>query len=814
MMTSSDTACAPLCILLFLLTQAGAAESDYVWPLPLERALSSTFGETRPPGNAPPAAFHAGIDLKTWGKTGYEVRALADGHVMRVRTSPWGYGRALYQRLRDGRIAVYAHLQAFSEPLATRVEQAQQHSQRYTTDLWLEEGEITIDRGQVIAWSGKSGAGPPHLHLELRNSDNVPVNPLSHGFQVRDTTPPTIRSIAFVPLGPQSTVGGYHNPVTVDLRWDGERQLYRSASTPIVFGHIGIAVRGHDRADLADNRMAPYRTDLRVDGVFILSSTYEQFAYSDAFQANMDRLRLGPKGTYAALFRRPGNRLRFYRSKQTSPSTAGSNLSSNLIEGVLFCGSQDESPTPTSAAILHKGKHTVEVVAFDAAGNSRAARVGFVVDSPPRIVSSRIVHEKEGDFLEAELSDADDDLLTVTLALADAGDSWKGHSTQTLSADSGPFTWPLPKSGRMVRLSVEDSTGARAFRTHATGEIAANRLRRGESELDLAIEQTHFRNFVELRIASDQAMTGPPALLWHPFDAATGELRQTGPTEYRAVIRFKTPVNEFTPSGPVQGSATPTPVEADALSIAIEAKGADTGARLLRTTVLSATPVDAASAAVVSFHGGATRLSFPRGSVYETVYPQSEQIRVPTPTVDTGAPTFDAAYRFGPAGVTFNHKVSIAIRIPDEIEDAEKMAVYVDHSGDGEWAFAGREFAPEREERYVLARVRSFGRQYALRADRRPPEISQMQPADGARVSATGLKLSASIKDEDSGIGLEEDIVMLLDGQRLISVYDPDADLVEFSSNEPQRPGVHELVVKVTDRCGNEATGTSRFTVD
>jgi hypothetical protein len=711
--------------------------------------------------------------------------------------------------LRDGRIAVYAHLQAFAEPLATRVEQAQQQSQRYTTDLWLEEGEITIHRGQVIAWTGKSGAGPPHLHLELRNSDNLPINPLSHGFQVRDTTPPTIRSIAFVPLGAQSTVDGNHNPVSVDLRWDGERQSYRSASTPIVFGRIGIAVRGHDRADLADNRLAPYRTDLKVDGALILSSTYEQFAYSDAFQANMDRLRLGPKGTYAALFRLPGNRLGFYRGNQTGPSTGGSTLSNTPINGVLLCGStQDESPTPTSATLLHKGRHTVEVVFFDATGNSRTAKVGFVVDAPPRIVSSRTVSEKEGDFLEAELSDADDELLTVTLALADAGHGWKTHSTQTLSADSGPFTWPLPKPGRMVRLSVEDSTGARAFRIHARGERAANRLRRAanqprhaESESDLVIEQTHFRNFVELRIVSDQVLTGPPALLWHPFDAATGELRQTGPMEYHAVIQFKTPVNEFIPSGPVRSASVP--VEADELSIAIEATGAETGARLLRTTVLSATPVDAANATVVSFHQGASRLSFPRGSVYETIYPQSEQVRVP-----------DAAYRFGPAGVTFNHKVSIAIRIPDEIEDPERMAVYVDHSGDGKWAYAGREFEPESEERYVSARVRSFGRQYALRADRRPPDISKMQPADGTKVSADGLKLSASIKDEDSGIGMEENIVMLLDGQRLISVYDPDADLVEFSSDQRQWPGTHELIVSVTDQCGNKATRTSRFTVE
>ena len=83
---------------------SAASEPPLLWPLDLDPALSSTFGETRS------SAFHAGIDLKTWGRTGREVRAVAAGHVMRVRTSPWGYGRALYQKLSDGRIVVYAHL--------------------------------------------------------------------------------------------------------------------------------------------------------------------------------------------------------------------------------------------------------------------------------------------------------------------------------------------------------------------------------------------------------------------------------------------------------------------------------------------------------------------------------------------------------------------------------------------------------------------------------------------------------------------------------------------------------------------------------
>ena len=96
-----------LLALAALAAPGGAEEGDFFWPLRLEPALSSTFGESRA------RAFHAGMDVKTWGKTGYEVQALADGHIWRVRTSPWGYGRVVYQKLADGRTAAF-----FAEHLA------------------------------------------------------------------------------------------------------------------------------------------------------------------------------------------------------------------------------------------------------------------------------------------------------------------------------------------------------------------------------------------------------------------------------------------------------------------------------------------------------------------------------------------------------------------------------------------------------------------------------------------------------------------------------------------------------------------------
>ena len=153
-------------LLVLLACSGGAEPAALLWPLELQPALSSTFGETRS------TAFHAGIDLKTWGKTGYPVRAVADGWILRVRTSPWGYGRALYQRLADGRIAVYAHLEGFFKPVHERVREAQRLSRQYSVQLWLEEHEIPVRRGQVIAFTGQSGAGsaPPEQASKTRSS--------------------------------------------------------------------------------------------------------------------------------------------------------------------------------------------------------------------------------------------------------------------------------------------------------------------------------------------------------------------------------------------------------------------------------------------------------------------------------------------------------------------------------------------------------------------------------------------------------------------------------------------------------------------
>lgn len=61
----------------------------------------------------------------------------------------------------------------------------------------------------MIAYSGETGAGPPHLHLEYHAPGDVAVNPFRYGLPaVSDRTAPVFYRLAVVPLSDSSRVEG------------------------------------------------------------------------------------------------------------------------------------------------------------------------------------------------------------------------------------------------------------------------------------------------------------------------------------------------------------------------------------------------------------------------------------------------------------------------------------------------------------------------------------------------------------------------------------------------------------------------------
>jgi hypothetical protein len=206
------------------------------WPLAgSARELRGGFGEPRA------GHFHAGLDVSTNHHTGVEVLAPGAGTVERVRTSGVGYGRCLYLRVGE-RLLVFGHLDAFMPALAAYVDSAQRATGEYDVDVWPAPGRFRVASGERIAWSGESGAGPPHLHVEIRHGDFA-LNPLLAGLAVADTIPPRLERLVLEPLDEQSWVERCAAPHVVSLRAAGE--------TLRVEGRVRLTLRASDATNHA-----------------------------------------------------------------------------------------------------------------------------------------------------------------------------------------------------------------------------------------------------------------------------------------------------------------------------------------------------------------------------------------------------------------------------------------------------------------------------------------------------------------------------------------------------------------------------------
>lgn len=259
------------------------------------RVLTGNFGEART------GRYHAGLDFSTGGVVGRAVHAPADGWIERLRASGTGFGRAIYMRTHDGRTLVFGHLDHFDEPMASFVARRQDESGDYEQDLWPEPSQFPVKAGQRIAWTGQSGAGPPHLHVEVRRGD-VAYNPLRAGIRLRDPRRPIIQRVTLEPLDATSLVDRGYAPVSV--------RLSSPADTVVVEGRVRAVVTSRDRQAPGRYRLASWATGISFDGATVACQFDSATWGGDIAEADMvyDRGRAAP-----------GNGLVLWRSPEHSP---------------------------------------------------------------------------------------------------------------------------------------------------------------------------------------------------------------------------------------------------------------------------------------------------------------------------------------------------------------------------------------------------------------------------------------------------------------------------------------------------------------
>ena len=212
------------------------------WPLLKNNGVSGTFCEYRY------NHIHAGFDLSTKGKTGLAVRCFDDGFVYMIKVKKHGYGNVVYIKHPERKlISVYAHLKCFNGDIQKLAERYRALRKTRYPGLIVPEKRIKVKKGEIIGYSGESGEGLPHLHFELRDYNNNPVDASKFGFDMRfDNTYPFVSGLKVIPQDSFSSVNGKTKPLFVKAEKKGKNKFKLKPFT--VSGIVLFSLNTYDTA--------------------------------------------------------------------------------------------------------------------------------------------------------------------------------------------------------------------------------------------------------------------------------------------------------------------------------------------------------------------------------------------------------------------------------------------------------------------------------------------------------------------------------------------------------------------------------------
>jgi murein DD-endopeptidase MepM/ murein hydrolase activator NlpD len=294
-------------------------DSKYHSPLGIPLQLSAIFGDIRP------NHFHMGLDFKTNQREGIPIHSISDGFISRIRIAPTGYGRVLYIDHPNGITSVYAHCSSFSGKIMEYLEPFQVEAFSNNIDLKLRKNELPIQKGERIALSGNSGSSTgPHLHFEIRDTKTEHgLNPLLHGFNISDNSPPVIQAIKIyavdekgyqIPgksmiINVQKTKNGYSIP--------GNKINLTKDFIPD-YGQVAFAVSGSDPIGSAGT-FGLFENSCLVGNDTLFQSIYKRISFDDSRYVNshqdLDEYKKS-KMRFHKLFKTAHNPLQIYQFEQ------------------------------------------------------------------------------------------------------------------------------------------------------------------------------------------------------------------------------------------------------------------------------------------------------------------------------------------------------------------------------------------------------------------------------------------------------------------------------------------------------------------
>jgi hypothetical protein len=152
-------------------------------PLGRTAYLTSSFGESRG------TRYHAGIDFSTNKEEGWPIIAPSDGVVEFAARGAFGYGRYIKFKAKDEHVWLFAHLSQFSSKIDSLIRKEMLKKEKPNVSLSLKS---RFKKDDTLAYSGSTGIGDPHLHIERRTEDSkIALNPCKD-MKCTDTIAPFI----------------------------------------------------------------------------------------------------------------------------------------------------------------------------------------------------------------------------------------------------------------------------------------------------------------------------------------------------------------------------------------------------------------------------------------------------------------------------------------------------------------------------------------------------------------------------------------------------------------------------------------------
>ena len=277
-------------------------EYDYIWPTDASKTVTAFFGEMRP------HRYHTGIDIRTFGINGKEIYAIDDGYVYRIGISNNKYGNVLYIKLKDENIAVYSHLSEFNPIIQKVAYQIQEQQNSYSIDYYLEAGLINVSKGDIIGYTGDTGGlSGPHLHFEIRDKINQPINPFNTNLKdfFFDNIAPIPQSIAFIPKSDSTKIEGTYFTKKFNLDKIDDNNYYLKDTINIT-GDFGLALQIIDKVNDQPFKYGIYSLELFIDSISSYKINFDMTSFDQSNQLYIERdyeLFSSKKGEYYRLFK-------------------------------------------------------------------------------------------------------------------------------------------------------------------------------------------------------------------------------------------------------------------------------------------------------------------------------------------------------------------------------------------------------------------------------------------------------------------------------------------------------------------------------